>query len=211
MNVIAGNQPLNALPLILCHECDLLQREHPLPPGASGRCSRCGCVLYRDRPNSLERALALTLAGVILFIVTNTCPFLAFKMQGQVTETTLLTGIWDLYHQGKGEVALVVLFTCVLAPGLQLLGLLYILLPIKLNRSVWGLAPVYRAVRTLQPWGMMEVFMLGVLVSFTKLSGMATLIPGLALWSLALLILVLAAIASALDPRLVWERVAYAR
>jgi paraquat-inducible protein A len=168
-------------------------------------------VLYRHRPNSLDRALALTLAALILFIVTNTLPFLAFSMKGRVTETILLTGIHDLYLQGKGEVAAVVLFTCVLAPGLQLLGLLYILLPMKLNRSVWKLARVYRAVRTLQPWGMMEVFLLGVLVSFTKLSGMAKIIPGLALWSLALLIFVLAAVASALDPRVVWERVEYAR
>ena len=202
---------MTAHPLIACHECDLLQREQPVPSGASGVCSRCGCVLYRDRPNSLDRALALTLAGLILFIVTNTCPFLAFRMQGQVTETTLLTGIWDLYLQGKGEVALVVLFTCVLAPGLQLAGLLYVLLPIKFNRAVWKLAPVYRMVRTLQPWGMMEVFMLGVLVSLTKLAGMAKIVPGLALWSLALLILVLAAVASTLDPRVVWRRVAYAK
>jgi paraquat-inducible protein A len=198
---------LTAPVLIACHECDLLQRAQPVPVGATALCSRCGTELYRHRPNSLDRTLALTLAGLILFIVANASPLLAFKMQGQVTETTLLTGIQDLYLQGKAAVAAVVLFTCVLAPGLQLVGLLYVLLPIKFNCSVWKLAPVYRAVRTLQPWGMMEVFMLGVLVSFTKLSGMAKLVPGLALWALALLIVVLAAVAAALDPRVVWERV----
>jgi paraquat-inducible protein A len=38
-------------------------------------------------------------------------------MQGQVTQTTLFTGVKDLVDQGKGEVAAVVLFTSILAPG----------------------------------------------------------------------------------------------
>jgi paraquat-inducible protein A len=57
---------------------------------------------------------------------------------------------------------------------------------------------------------MMEVFMLGILVSVVKLAGMATIVPGLALWAFGLLIFVLAAAAAALDPHLVWEKVRYA-
>ncbi len=47
-------------PLIACHECDLLQREAPLPRGGVARCGRCGGELYRNHPESLERTLALT-------------------------------------------------------------------------------------------------------------------------------------------------------
>jgi paraquat-inducible protein A len=54
---------------------------------------------------------------------------------------------------------------------------------------------------------MMEVFLIGILVAVVKLVGMAQIVPGTALWSFALLILVLAAISANLDPRLVWERV----
>jgi paraquat-inducible protein A len=49
--------------------------------------------------------------------------------------------------------------------------------------------------------------MLGILVSVVKLVGMATIVPGLALWSFALLVVVLAAAASSLDPHVVWEQV----
>jgi uncharacterized paraquat-inducible protein A len=40
---------------------------------------------------------------------------------------------------------------------------------------------------------------------------MAQIVPGLALWSFALLILTLAAAAANLDSQVVWERVVYRR
>jgi paraquat-inducible protein A len=58
---------------------------------------------------------------------------------------------------------------------------------------------------------MMEVFLIGIIVAVVKLVGMATIVPGLALWSFAFLILVLAAAAANLDSQIVWERVEYPR
>ncbi len=191
--------------LIACHDCDLLYRVSPLPEGGVARCRRCGAVLYRHKPNSLDRTLALSIAGLVLFLLANVFPFLAFKLQGQVTETTLSTGIWELYAQDMWLIALLVLLTCIVIPFIQLLGMLYVLLPMKLNRLPWKLSRVFRFLLTLRPWGMMEVFMLGILVSVVKLGKMATIVPGVALWSFALLIVVLAAAAAALDRRMVWD------
>ncbi len=197
--------------LIACHECDLLHQVRPIPDGAIANCIRCGAVLYRQRPDSLDRTLALTIAGLILFAVANTFPFLAFNIKGQETHTTLITGVLDLWSQGKETLAMVVLLTAIVFPGAQLFSLLYVLAPLKLNRIPPHLALVFRFVHSLQPWGMMEVFLLGILVSVVKLAGMGKIIPGLALWSFALLIVVLAAAAANLDPRVVWERVEYRR
>ena len=197
--------------LIACHECDLLHRVRPLQDGGVANCVRCGAVLYRQIPNSLDRTLALTMAGIILFAVANTFPFLAFDIQGQETHTTLITGVLDLWKQGMESLAIVVLLTAIAFPGAQLLSLLYVLVPLKLNRVPPHLPLVFRFVHSLQPWGMMEVFLLGILVSVVKLADMGKIIPGLALWSFALLIVVLAAAAANLDPRLVWERVEYRR
>ncbi|MEA3639473.1 MAG: paraquat-inducible protein A [Lamprobacter sp.] len=83
---------------------------------------------------SAARTLAFALTGLILFIVANSFPFLSFEMQGQRTETTLFSGVADLTAQGKAEVAAVVFFTAILAPGLQLLLLLIVLAPLKLGR-----------------------------------------------------------------------------
>lgn len=194
-------------PLTQCHECDLLQLNPALPPGAAARCARCGALLHRNRPDSLQRTLALTLAGLILFIVANSFPFLSLEMQGQGRATTLATGVMDLYAEGMWELAAVVLFTSILVPGLQLSLILMVLIPLKLGRLPAGFATLFRHVRTLAPWGMMDVFMLGILVSTVKLASMASIIPGIGLYAFGLLIFVLAAAQAALDPDIVWSRI----
>ena len=198
--------------LIACHECDLLHRiaAHKGPTCVS-RCRRCNATLHRGVENSIDRTLALTFAGLVLFIVANAFPFLAFKLQGQETQTTLISGVVDLYNQGKWEISILVLLTTIVVPLIQLLIQLYVFLPLRVNRIPWKMATVFRFTQNLSPWSMMEVFLIGILVAIVKLVGMAQIIPGLALWSFALLIVVLAASAANLDSRVVWDRVEYAR
>src|SRR5262245_61057062 len=93
------------LPFVACHDCDLLCRLPPMPEGASAYCTRCGGLLRRRQRNSIERTLALTLAASVLFAVANAFPFLSFDMRGRVTETTLVTGVVDLWNQGVPEIS----------------------------------------------------------------------------------------------------------
>jgi len=193
-------------PMIACHECDLIHRVKPLPKKGIANCIRCGSVLYRHKPNSLERTLALSMAGLVLFVLANTYPFLALKMGSQTHETNLITGIKVLYSQGMQGLAIVVLLTTILAPLAQLLGMMYLLLPLRHNRVPPQFGPIFRFVRGLQPWSMMEVFMLGILVSVVKLAKMAQIIPGVAIFSFFALIVVLAAATVSLDPHEIWQR-----
>jgi paraquat-inducible protein A len=103
-------------------------------------------------------------------------------------------------------VAGVVLLTSILMPLLELTGTLYILLPLKFNLQPWKLPSFFRLIRSFKPWGMMEVFMVGILVAFVKLSKMAHIIPGIALYAFLTLIFVLAASSASLDPHIVWSR-----
>jgi len=193
--------------LTQCLECDLPQRNPPLPVGAAARCVRCGALLHRNRPDSLERTLALTVAGLVLFLVANGFPFLSFQMQGQGTDTTLISGVQHLHAQGMWQLAAVVLFTSILAPGLQLGLLLAVLLPLAVGHLPRGFATLFRYVQTLTPWAMMDVFMLGILVAAVKLADLATLVPGPSLFAFLVLIFVLAAAQASLDPDIVWSRV----
>ena len=121
-------------------------------------------------------------------------------------ETTLISGVMALYDQGMWIVAAVVFFTSILVPLLHLTGMLYVILPLKFNRRPWALPFFFFFIRGFKPWGMMEVFMLGILVSFVKLAKMATLIPGTAFYAFLVLIFVLAASSASLDPHIVWSR-----
>jgi paraquat-inducible protein A len=192
--------------LVACHDCDLIQRLPHIADAGAAQCIRCGAVLHHKKRNSIERTLALTMAGLVLFGLANSFPFLAFKLEAQVRQTTLLTGIQELHAGGMPELAVIVLMTTVLVPLAQMMCMLYILLPLKLNIIPAGLPRVFRFVHKLQPWSMMEVFMLGILVSVVKLAKMATIVPGVALYSFLALIFVLAAMTASLDTHLIWEK-----
>jgi len=192
--------------LVACRDCDLLNRLGEVPEGGNARCRRCGGVLRRRPRNGLERTLALALSAAILFAVANTFPFLSFDMRGRVTQTTLLTGVVDLYDQGKAELSALVLLTIVLAPLGQIGLLLYVLLPLRWRRVPWKLPQAFRLLRHAQTWSMIEVFMIGILVAIVKLMDMASIVPGLALWSFVLLMLVLSGAAASFDSEAVWER-----
>jgi paraquat-inducible protein A len=193
--------------LLACHDCDLLYVKRPLRDGETARCPRCGVTLYRQRANSLEYALTLTLANLILFLVSNAFPLLDLQLAGQQHTITLLAGVKALYAQGFWELAVLVCGVTVVVPLLKILGLLHLLLPLHFARRPWQLARVFRCVEALHPWSMLEVYMLGILVAFVKLAGVATLVPGIALFAFAVLIVLMAAADAVLDPHDIWEKV----
>ena len=193
--------------LTACHECDLLQRETPVPPGGTARCARCGAVLYRNVPDGLDRTLAYTLGAAVLLVVANTFPIVALEVSGNRTSTTLFGTVRTLHDQDMTLVAGLVFVTTILMPATQIGALLYMLLPLKLGRVPYALAAVFRLVYAVRPWGMVEVFMLGTLVSLAKLAHLAHVVPGIALWSFGALMFLVAAAAASFDSHALWARV----
>jgi paraquat-inducible protein A len=191
---------------VACHDCDLLHRLGEIPEGSAARCRRCGGLLRKRQPRSIERTLSLVMGAAVLFAIANLFPFLSFDMQGQETHTTLVTGVKDLWSQDYPELAALVLLTIFLAPLLQIAILLYVLLPLHWGRVPWRMASAFRLLRRVEPWSMMEVFMIGILVAIVKLLDMATIVPGLSLWAFVLLFVLITAAVSSLDPHAVWER-----
>jgi paraquat-inducible protein A len=190
---------------IACPGCDLLHRRGDVRPGTTAYCARCGTLLYRDRITPTDRPLSLVLAGLILFFIANYYPFLTLEIEGRSQETILLSGIHALYGQGQIGLAALVLFTGMVFPLMQLAGLVYVLLSLRWGATLPAMTAVYRWTRHIQPWSMMEILMLGILVSLVKLIDMAEVVTGPALFAFMALIFVLPAATTAIDSRSVWE------
>jgi paraquat-inducible protein A len=105
-----------------------------------------------------------------------------------------------LWREDVLLVAALVFVTVVVVPATQIIAMLYVLLPLQ-----FGAVPPFvefplRLFQVAKPWGMVEVFILGILVSLVKLSHMAQVITGVALWAFAALVVVFAALGNAFDP-----------
>ncbi len=191
--------------IIACHDCDLLQTLPVLKLGETALCIRCRAKLYKLKRNTLNKSLALTFTAIVLFAIANLYPFLSLNSQGQIIETTLISGSMALYHSGNILLSTMVLLTTILFPLINLAGMLYILLPLKVGKTPWNMCKLFRFLKSADPWGMLEVLLLGVIVASVKLGDLAVVIPGIALYSFSILIVVLAALDSALDPQLIFR------
>lgn len=196
--------------LLVCHDCDLMQRGASCPPGGTLRCLRCNAELERDLPESLGRALALALGALVLFVISNLYPIVGLSVNGNLVRTTLWHAVEILYLDGMWPIAALVFATTILMPGMQVMCLLALLVPLAVGRAPWQAPLLFRAMYIARPWGMTEVLILGLLVALVKLSHIATVVTGVALWSFGALMLVLAGASAAFDARQFWSRVARA-
>lgn len=191
--------------LVACHDCDLLQRLPILHTGEIANCSRCNATLYCRKKNPLNRSLALALTALILFIAANLFPFLSLSAKGQIVDSTLISGAIALFAGGNPFLSSLVLLTVFIFPLINIVGLLYILIRMKLSPKTNEIRPIYRMLKHAQPWGMLEVLLLAVLVAGVKLTDLATVIPGIALYSFVGLTFILAALDSTIDPHMIWR------
>jgi paraquat-inducible protein A len=192
--------------LIACPACDLLHHRRRLAVAATARCSRCGSVLFRSSNQRLDSPLALTVAAIILLVLANSFPFISLAISGHTEQAMLVSGVIGLMDAGWVMLPVLVLLTGIVFPFLQLVGVAYVLIPLRLGFCAPHLAVIYRWVRLLQPWAMTDIFMLGIFVSVAKLAGMGSIIPGVALYAFVALMFILPAIFAALNPESIWER-----
>ena len=193
--------------LTACGECDALQREVPLPPRGIAYCARCGAELYRHHPAGLDLTLAFVLAATIAFLVAANYPLINLDARGLRTSATLYQTAVALASWEMSSVALLVMATTIFMPTVQLVGMLYMLVPLR-----FGIVPdhvhwAFRLVNWAQPWAMVEVYLLGALVSLVRLTQVAEVTPGLGIFGVGAYVLLLAAAVASFEPRDFWRRV----
>jgi paraquat-inducible protein A len=199
-----------ALETVACPGCDLLQTLPPLPHKAKARCPRCGEILAVHPPDPLERPLALTLAAALVFIVANTAPLMEMSTLGREVSTTIVGGAHQLWVHGEELTALAVAFCAVIAPAAYIAFMLAVLLAVRRARAPRIAGELLRWAILLRPWAMDEVMMLGVLVAIVKLTQLATVIPGMGMYAVGVLVVLLCEIMVTVDPREVWSRADWA-
>ncbi|WP_428354839.1 paraquat-inducible protein A [Methyloprofundus sp.] len=199
------------VPVTSCHDCGLLQQISHMPEDGAVKCCRCDATLRKrqrvEPAKSIEHTLALVITALVLLVISNVYPIIQVDAEGHEMAATLFGCVKYLFNNEMELLAGLVFLTTIGAPLIQLSGLLYILLPVNFNWIPPFAPQLYRLVRIITSWSMLEVLMLGILVSIVKLSALSTVVPSIALWTFALLMILIAAILSDLDTEMLWEQI----
>jgi len=191
--------------LVCCHACDTLS--YIREPERIGRfsCPECGSLLFRHRPGMIEKMYAYALASLILFGVVNYFPFLSFEVAGNFSHANFLTSTVYLFKEHEWLVGVAVLMTILVVPLMRIFLFLALFAPLYYGKLPPYAATVLKVLEHASPWGMLDVFLVGVLVSMVKLVKMGTIIPGTSLWAFVVLVFVMAAMQVTYNPHTVWE------
>jgi paraquat-inducible protein A len=194
--------------LIACHECDALLHKRLINAHETARCPRCGALLYRGgrAGRRLDPVCALVLGSLITFVIAQGFPILDMDVNGNHVETTLFSALVTMWRQDMPVISILVFICTLLFPLVELCALLYVLLPLRHGRVPPGCSYVLRGIDWVRPWGMIEVFMLGILVTIVKMTSLAQVTPEAALFAFAALTLMIATVVS-LDTRMIWQYV----
>ncbi|MCJ7453138.1 MAG: paraquat-inducible protein A [Steroidobacteraceae bacterium] len=196
--------------LTACPDCDLLQTLPELEPGSRACCARCGHVLVVRAEDPITRPLALSVAAAILLVIANTMPMMSMSVIGRHASTTILGGCLKMWQTGQPITAVLVAFCALVAPALFVLFLLAVLLAARRPPAPPWVGELLRWSEFLQPWAMVEVMMLGVLVALVKIAELATVEPGLGMFAIFGLMILFPAIATGFDEDAIWRRVTWA-
>jgi paraquat-inducible protein A len=193
--------------LSACPECDLLLNRHQAAVGEKAHCPRCGYLLQRPAKQSIERTLALSIAGLLLMFPANLLPLMGIKVLGNSHDGTLWSGVFTLFTEGMWAVAILVFLSSMLFPLLNIVLSLLVSFHLHFNKPNKYLAHWMRWLQHLEEWSMLEVYMLGIIVACVKLAAMAEVKFGLGLYAFIALIVVSGMLASNLDGYLFWRRI----
>ena len=194
-----------------CHFCDTIYKVELIKEGERADCSTCGQVLYHNRPKSIQRAAAYAITGVLLFILFMVFPFINLTTPASETIMSVPQAVGQIWDSGGGLTAFAVSLFVIILPILQLLLLLYICIPLLFGKTLPAVVQLTRLLHAIEPWVMLEVFFMGIIVSLLKLTKLAEVEMLAGFWSLLALMLCVIAALSSIDKLELWDRIESSR
>ncbi len=189
---------------VACPDCGLVQRLPDVRRRHIAECRRCSRLLAGPAAGRVEAPLALALAALLLLIPATIEPLLSVASHGAGRLCWLWSGIDGLWREGFAPLAVIVAAFSLALPYVYLAALIGLLASLRLGLRA-HVGPAFRWVIRLRPWMMLEIFLVGCFVAYSRLHlvvGVHVLAGG---WCLMAATCALLLALTQLDERTVWE------
>lgn len=195
--------PARSRQTLRCDTCGLLlnlSHEH-------SACHRCGDRVHRRKPATLQRTLALVIAGFLLYLPANLLPVLSIERFGHVEPNTILSGVHELVISGLWPLAILVFAASILVPLVKLCGLTLMLVMTHLRSGRWlvGRTQLYRFIEFIGRWSSIDLFMISILVASVQFGNLTRVRPQGGAVAFAAVVVVTMLASRCFDPRVMWD------
>lgn len=152
---------------ILCSQCDMLVAIPELGHGHKATCPRCGATLTTEWDAPRQRPTAYAIAALFMLVLSNLFPFIYMKVGGMTSQVKLLEIPGVMFTEDYASLGTFFLLFVQIVPAFCLVAILLLVNRVRMPTPVK--IRLARTLFLLKSWGMAEIFLAGILVSFVKL------------------------------------------
>jgi len=185
-----------------CHTCGKVS------PVEVGTCPRCGSHLHLRKRSSVESTVALMSAAAALYIPSHLLPIMTVVELGKITHHTIIGGMLSFWETGAYPIAIVIFTASILIPLLKIGALVWLCLAAtgKMHPSPETLGRIYLITELMGRWSMIDIFVVGIMVSVVQLGNYMTVTPEPGALAFAGVVVLTMLAAMRFEPRLLWDR-----
>ena len=192
--------PLNQI--LTCEHCGLTQeRDHQ-------HCVRCNAKLEYRAFQSIQKTWASLITALIFLFPANLYSISVLISNGKKMEDTIFSGVASLIKEDMYGIAIIIFTASIIVPVAKIVSLFYLLICIhlKIKTRKKERMRLYRFVRWIGKWSMMDLCVIAIMVSLIERGNLLDFTPGPGAIAFGLVVIFTMISAESLDSRLIWDK-----
>jgi len=169
-------------------------------------CRRCDGTLASPARGRVDAPLALAAGALVLLVPAVIWPLMTVSSLGAQRQSWLETCVSALWDQGFTSLAALVAAFSIILPFVYLTALVSVLAVLRFQLGI-PIGGLFRWVRALRPWMMIEVYLVGGFVAYSRIKVVSTIQIDVGGWCLLAASMLFLLALTQLDERTVWEGV----
>lgn len=195
-----------------CDQCDTLYSLEVHERGQRLRCVQCGCVIINAHEQGVGRLMAASCSALFMLVFASAFPFLSFSSSGASRSITLFDLVGVLIQQDFLMLGILISLALFVFPVIYLVSVVFLV--VSFRYAI--LKPFFqgyfiRWIVALQPWLMLDVFLIGALVALIKMDSFADVRFDLSFFAFCVYALLLLKTVSLIDRRWLWRQVSLSK
>ena len=155
--------------LTACPDCDLMVERVKLIENQQAHCPRCNSLIYQGKTDPVNKTLVVSASGLMMIFPAYFFPIMNMEALGIYNSASVISTISPMMNSSFWIAGLGLLLFAVLFPVLILVISFWISLHLKFRLYPNYLKNLQKFFQSMVRWGMPEVYVLGILVSYIKL------------------------------------------
>ncbi len=188
-----------------CHHCGTLVSIGTLHKGEDALCPFCHSLVRAGSTFDYLQLFCLSLTAFIFLLISLPFQFLMLDSNGDETIISLIDSVQSIYARDHAFLAVVVFFVVILIPILTIGSSMGIFAILYFRRFVSLFPSFFRVYRMATHWMMVEVFLIGVLVSLIKVVSLANVHLGVSFYLYGVFVVISLITMTRIDIATLWN------